>query len=1069
METQGLRFKAMNPAIAKILFRLVTLVTVFLGLTGCGEDEIIINQPGNILIVQPQQGQQVTAHSVYVSVALDPTLNPAGLHMLLNGQDMTSHLRKAGWVADGYVSGMDPGTVNTLLFTAPGVQGGASSATVQFTFNPKDIESVSETGSFALDGLEGDVEVLVDPWGVHHIYTMGDNPDDLGFVQGYLTAKHRLFQLDFYRKVAEGRLAELLGTALDPSVLETDLFLRTMFLTHERGTIEMIYNVLAEEMQTLFPDKYALMSRFVEGVNAYIDDLNADRNGAEWPQQHKLLNLFYGAYTLEHMTVAQILAIGRVQQWDLSNTLYEEIDRKVQVDSLTGAQTGGLIPAGSLEDILRSEPPDHTTILKPGEPYYVGPASGAAARTALAPGAAADPAGESGSLAYLRKALKRLERVQRLVSAGPDRPFSNNWIISPAQTASGFAVLCNDPHLGLTNPSIFYPVHADNKTFSGGTLNFSGCTFPGVPGLMLGQNERVAWGGTVTNYDVTDVYEETVTVDGEGKTVTYYGEQVPVETTTQSFNIRGGAPVSIDIDFVPHHGPQLPGDPYSDNPGLTPENNLTVQWTGHYISLDVAAFLGLLEAQDIDGFIAAVENFGVGAQNFVGADVNGEIAYHPHALIPIRKPAALTHEHPPWLPLPGTGGYEWQTDEAGKPLFLPSDQIPQSRNPARGWLITANNDITGQTIDNDPLNDDSAYLTYQYDEGFRNGRVTELLTGIAPQDRDLDHMKTIQGDHRSRMAERLRPYYLAALSNSQVLAAYPQAVRERLAQAKALVESWDLRCTTGLPDPFTEEPPSAEDVASSIGSSIFFVWVNRVTEFTLDDELAAAGISLGTTDRIRSLLHILDHVNEPEGSLYQVHTVGPYGQSLLWDNINTAEKQETRDEILVAAMAQALQDLDSMMTSSDMNTWQWGKIHTLTLELEGLGGTIYAYNLPSYSICDQILGGDLKGYPRQGGWETVDPASYGLHGLDFSTGNGPAMRMMVELEDGVMRAFNILPGGVNDLQPKADPIFNPVKIDAATHYGDQLPLYLANKYRPQFIFWEDVTEVAEGRLHFGPE
>jgi hypothetical protein len=154
------------------------------------------------------------------------------------------------------------------------------------------------------------------------------------------------------------------------------------------------------------------------------------------------------------------------------------------------------------------------------------------------------------------------------------------------------------------------------------------------------------------------------------------------------------------------------------------------------------------------------------------------------------------------------------------------------------------------------------------------------------------------------------------------------------------------------------------------------------------------------------------------------------------------------------------------MGTAQMSAWRWGEIHRLTLELEGLGGVIYGYNLPSYGIFQQE---DAQGYPRNGGWETVDPASYSLNGLDFNPGSGAAMRMVVELEPGVMRAFNVIPGGVNDLQPEANALTRPVQIDPETHYGDQLPLWMANQYRPQLVFYEDVTQVADYRLSFRPE
>ncbi|MGW8323258.1 MAG: penicillin acylase family protein, partial [Thermodesulfobacteriota bacterium] len=206
-----------------------------------------------------------------------------------------------------------------------------------------------------------------------------------------------------------------------------------------------------------------------------------------------------------------------------------------------------------------------------------------------------------------------------------------------------------------------------------------------------------------------------------------------------------------------------------------------------------------------------------------------------------------------------------------------------------GWLVTANNDVTGQTIDNDPLND-GFYYTYHFDEGFRNDRASDLLTTLDSADRNPDHMKGIQSDHVSLMAQRVRPYYLDALSNQAVLDVYSQAVQDRLAQAKGYVEGWDLRCRAGMPDPFDQEDPSPEDVQSSIASSIFFVWLNNLTSAVFDDELGQAGIGMGSADRARALVHILDDVDEPEGSPHYVNTIGAGGQSLLWDNVDTRRR-----------------------------------------------------------------------------------------------------------------------------------------------------------------------------------
>ncbi|MEW6443962.1 MAG: penicillin acylase family protein [bacterium] len=1046
---------------------------------GCGDDDEKISGGAgqDIRILSPQQGEVVRTHSVRFALSLSSEIDPAGLQVLLNGRDAAPHLRVSGTQAEGAVQGMAQGQ-NVLRFVAAGHQGAAASAEVRLTFAPVEVDAVEAAETLKIPGVQGVVDVLVDPWGVHHIYTMEDNPEDLLRIQGYLMARHRLFQIDFFRKVAQGRLAELLGTALNRSVLETDLFFRTAFLTREGGQVGHVDEVMTEAIARDAPEVFASLVVFVEGINAYIEDLREGRNGAALSQQHQLLNLL-GPYEIEPMTVEQIVAIGRLQQYELSSTLHEEIRRKLQWDWVVQAEQAGTLPAGTLADVFRAKPPDPATILAPGESGYLGPASfkqaaaseRTAAATPFAPGEEAPGRTEPERNRHLSQTLLRLERVRETIWQTTDRPFSNNWILAPEMTASGVAMLCNDPHLSLSNPSIFYPTHCDNKSFSGGDLNFTGCTFPGIPGLMLGVNERLAWGGTVVGYDVEDVYEETVQTGADGTDQVFFqGQMVPVETVLEVFAIRGDDPIEIPIDYVPHHGPQVPGDPYSDDPTLAAENNLSFRWSGHFITQDLEAFFGLLRAQNIDEFHAALEKFGVGAQNWVGADVAGEIAYFPHALIPLRAAAALTPEHPPYLPLPGTGEYEWLQDSAGRPVFLSADEVPQVRNPERGWLASANNDITGTAQDNDVLND-GLYLYYSTSVGFRGGRIGERLLELGREERNLDEMKNIQGDHLSRLAARIRPFLLEALSDPAATEALAPEVRSRLEEAQARLQAWDLRCKAGTPDAFTGEQPSQADIDSSVGASLFFVWLNRLTEGVFNDEFAGSPQGLGSDDRAVALLHILEDAAAPAGSVSEVHTLGPDGQSLLWDDRTTAERQERRDEIMVRAMARALTDLEDLMGSRDMGTWRWGNIHTLTLRLEGLGSVLLAFNLPSYSIGRQVLAGilgmDLKGYPRNGGWQTVDPAHHSLHGLDFSAGSGPAMRMVVELEEGVMTAYNVLPGGVNDLDP-ARSIAVPVQVNPEIHYGDQVPLWLANRYRPQLLFWEDVTNVAESRLRFEP-
>ncbi|MCA9771765.1 MAG: penicillin acylase family protein [Myxococcales bacterium] len=1055
-----------------------------LALSGCyGDRSNLAEDPdaidpalaGALTILEPTPGAIVTSHAVAFRLALRADLDPRFLTGTLNGEDITPHIRVNGLTATGRVGGLQPGE-NTLEFRTRAVASAAKAAsdkratlgTVTVTSAPRAIEAVASAGTLEIPGLTGRVEVLTDPWGVRHIYTVDDNPDDLMFAQGYIIARDRLFQLDFFRKVAQGRLTELLGTALDPSVLNTDVFLRTVMTSRDGQRIE---NLLSAELEARSPEHFAILQRFADGVNAYIADLEASRNGAVMPHQYALINGIFtllgeGDYTIEPLTVAHILAIGRLQQFDLSRTESEELNRMRDWCRVVAAENAALVPAGTLEDLYRAAPPDPQVILPPGEIGAVSAAGRLPDATALprptilsrCDRVLTSPARGADAIPFLKK----------LLEPGGEKPFSNNWTVAGTSTRSGFAIVANDPHLSLGNPSTFYPTHGDNKTFTGGTLNFSGNTFAGIPGILVGQNERIAWGATVTNYDVTEVYIEDVTVNGDGsRSVLWKGQQVPVITLNEEFRIRAGADRVIQIDVVPHHGPQYPDTNLSDDLEGIEATGMSMRWTGHEVTRDVEAFLAAIEAQDVDDFIAAFTNFGVGAQNFNAADVDGNIAYFPHALIPIRNAQARSAATPPYLPQPGTGEAEWEENADGSPRVVPTNEVPQARNPAQGFIVTANNDITGTLSDNNPLDDDP-YLYWAVAQGYRGGEAQEKLSATALGDWTPEGTMSVQNTHRLRVATHFMPVLLGALGNAANFTGIDAGTRAKIDAARARLADWRFNCPTGVADAFSGAEPSAADATSSVACSIFSVWLNRFAQRALGDEAAAIGVGLGTDDRIRALLHMIEDVGRTEPG-FVLHSAGAGGQSVFWDDRTTPGEVETRDRVAVLAMAQAIEDLEGdLFGTTDQSQWRWGEIHTITFELEGLGSVIDAFNLPSTDFITQILQGSPKGYPRPGGLWTVDPANYGITGgLNFTSGSGPVMRMVIEMEPGVLTAYNVTPGGTNDVFPGAD-LFNPVQVRSDIHYGDQLPSWLRNEYRPQLVFYEDVTAVAESRLTLAP-
>src|SRR5262249_53245797 len=249
------------------------------------------------------------------------------------------------------------------------------------------------------------------------------------------------------------------------------------------------------------------------------------------------------------------------------------------------------------------------------------------------------------------------------------------------------SILANDPHLQLSTPPVWWYVHLNTKR-AGGDLNAMGVAFSGAPGMILGFNDDLAWGATVTNFDVTDIYQEQLT-PGNPDTVTFNGLQVPVMIINESIPVAGGSPVILPVEIVPQHGYIIPST-------KTATSALSVKYTGAQVSNELAYFYGLLTSTTIDEARAAQMNFKVGSQNFIVASKD-EISWSTQSRVPVRDPRALTLQVGadgtvtgicPTMVLPGTGEFEWTGDL--DPSFIPSD-----RNPAKGYIVTANQDSVG--------------------------------------------------------------------------------------------------------------------------------------------------------------------------------------------------------------------------------------------------------------------------------------------------------------------------------------------------------------------------------------
>lgn len=550
-------------------------------------------------------------------------------------------------------------------------------------------------GQIALAELEAPVTITRDRRGIPYIEA--ETERDAYFALGFVHAQDRLWQMEWHRRVASGRLSEIAGDA----TVETDTFLRTLSLfDRARRSWEI------QDAQTK-----AMLRAYSDGVNAHLES----RNGALPPE------FVLARVTPEPWTPIDSLGWLKMMSFDLGGNFFNELARLDLSTTLRPEQVEDFFP-----------------------PY---------------PGEAQIPLPDLGELyeGVTIEALKTAGDFGRPRGLG-----SNNWVIDGSRTASGLPLLANDPHLGLNTPSLWYLAHV---TVDGRRM--AGASMPALPFIMLGRNDRIAWGFTNTAPDVQDLYLEKLTEDGTG----YLTPQGPAKfkTRREIIKVRGAEDVEITVRET-RHGPVI-SDAQTEVAGRLPDNAvLALRWT----ALDAGdtgmrAGREILEADDFASFRRAVSHIVTPQQNIVYADVDGNIGYFAPAKVPIRGPendARGLVPAPGWKP-----GYDWQG-------FIPYSELPRRYNPDDGMIATANEKVVDDSYPH--------FLTSEWSLPYRGDRIRALIE--ARGGHDLDSMAAIQMDVRSTLADDLLPLLLG------------HAGDERADVLEAL-RAWDRFMTVADPEP----------------------------------------------------------------------------------------------------------------------------------------------------------------------------------------------------------------------------------------------------------------------------
>jgi penicillin amidase len=392
------------------------------------------------------------------------------------------------------------------------------------------------------------------------------------------------------------------------------------------------------------------------------------------------------------------------------------------------------------------------------------------------------------SVARLGEAALRLAGLDAADGLASDHGVgSNNWVVAPSMSLSGGALLANDPHLGISMPSIWYMNGLHCRTVSAACpYDLAGVSFPGVPGIVLGHNARIAWGATNVGPDVEDLVVETVDPANPANYL-HEGKSIPFDVRHEQIKVKGGDPVDLEVRST-IHGPILNvvDDDLADAPPMA------LRWTAaEDEDHTLEAILGLNTATNFDDFRASLRLYGAPAQNFVYADVDGHIGYQLPGDLPIRSNPD-DHGARPVRGDDGSG--EW----TGR---IPYDDLPWQLDPRDGSIVTANN----AAVDGDYPH----FLGQEWDPGYRAERIIDLINDYGADGLTVDEMGAIQFDSSPLRARDIVPLLASAK---------PTTEDGRVIAAR--IAAWDGTCGT-----------------DSTGCAAFNAWEYRVLRDLFDDEL----------------------------------------------------------------------------------------------------------------------------------------------------------------------------------------------------------------------------------------
>lgn len=489
-------------------------------------------------------------------------------------------------------------------------------------------------GTLSVEGLEHEVQIYRDAMGVPHIIAL--NEHDMIFAQGYVHAQDRLWQMDMVRRLAEGRVSEVLGDR----TVEFDKLFRTLGLSRVAETIE----------QSLQPESHTLLDAYARGVNAFVRD-----HYHRLPVEFDVLN-----YRPEPWKPQHSIMVARMIAWDLAMATITDIPLAMMVDKVDLRKGVKAIPstvadsAAVLADLKELKSTLVGRLID--DLQAVGLTDGAQWGTWFMP-------------TYYRF---RTASGRRAAGGG-----SNSWVVGGKRSATGKPILANDLHLIMPAPSLWYQAHLSSPRW-----NVAGVSLPGTPLIIVGRNNAVSWGFTNAMVDDADFFIEQM--DSTLSMYNFEGTWQPVRAEEEIIHV--GKDSVVLTRRSTHHGPVVDEIILASHIQQRYRYVLTMRWTGFDVSDEFRAFYLMNKAINAEEFESGVRHLAVPGQNVVYADTAGNIAQWIAARIPIRK------KYNAMVPLPGwSGEAEWKG-------YIPFNQLPHKWNPPEGFIASANDPFVGKNF-----------------------------------------------------------------------------------------------------------------------------------------------------------------------------------------------------------------------------------------------------------------------------------------------------------------------------------------------------------------------------------